>query len=357
MPKTQHLDRALRALLPALLPWGLGLLAAATQAAGLPATRVTDVADTLHGTVVRDPYRWLEDVRSPEVLPGERIYYLKRRPAGASSSWCCASAWRVPSACWSTRSAWPRPAGVPHAINYFMPVVGRPHAGLRHLGRRLGRRLAAPDGRGQRQADWRADPARARAHVSWTPDSRHLAFNQVRDLPAGAPETETFLDTTVFLLKVGQAGAARAPLFGPLVQTRTEARPARCGRACFAPCSAYMVARTTDTTVPEGKLFVAPVAALAGAASLAADLAGRPTRSPTCPAARRPALPAHLCRRAARPVIALDLRHPDAGARPHRGRADARRAARVRPRPRGVYTEVQRLQHARDAPRPGGHAA
>jgi prolyl oligopeptidase len=32
-----------------------------------PRTRVDDVTDTLHGALVKDPYRWLEDAKSPEV--------------------------------------------------------------------------------------------------------------------------------------------------------------------------------------------------------------------------------------------------------------------------------------------------
>ena len=32
-----------------------------------PATRRTDAADTLHGVRVADPYRWLEEEKSPEV--------------------------------------------------------------------------------------------------------------------------------------------------------------------------------------------------------------------------------------------------------------------------------------------------
>jgi prolyl oligopeptidase len=32
-----------------------------------PKTRVDDVVETLHGTKVHDPYRWLEDAKSPEV--------------------------------------------------------------------------------------------------------------------------------------------------------------------------------------------------------------------------------------------------------------------------------------------------
>ncbi|MFS8069632.1 MAG: S9 family peptidase, partial [Byssovorax sp.] len=39
----------------------------AANAKGTPMTRRDDVKDTLHGTVVEDPYRWLEDVKAPEV--------------------------------------------------------------------------------------------------------------------------------------------------------------------------------------------------------------------------------------------------------------------------------------------------
>lgn len=310
MRKTQHLDRALRALLPALLPWGLGLLAAATHAAGLPATRVTDVADTLHGTIVRDPYRWLEDVRSPEVrswlqaqgdyattqlaaipgrdamlariealsqatgdavrglvrMPGQRLYYLKREARGnqfklmlrtgldAANERVLVDPQRLADAA----------GGVPHAINYFAPswdgkylaygvsAGGSEAASLYILDVATGQNIGEPV------------PRVHEPHVSWTPDSQAVVFNQVRALPPGTPDTETFLDTGVFLLRVGDKPSQARAIFGPLVQTELKLDRLDVGQVLFAPGSAWMVARTTDTTVPEGKLFIAPVSALKG---------------------------------------------------------------------------------------------
>ncbi len=42
------------------------LVGCATPSSGPPATRQGDVVDTLHGTPIPDPYRWLEDQNSPE---------------------------------------------------------------------------------------------------------------------------------------------------------------------------------------------------------------------------------------------------------------------------------------------------
>ena len=39
----------------------------ADQAPAYPLARTTDTMDTFHGVVVRDPYRWMEDLRSPEL--------------------------------------------------------------------------------------------------------------------------------------------------------------------------------------------------------------------------------------------------------------------------------------------------
>ena len=46
---------------------GISLSATMPETEAYPATRVVDAADLMHGVSVSDPYRWLEDVKSPEV--------------------------------------------------------------------------------------------------------------------------------------------------------------------------------------------------------------------------------------------------------------------------------------------------
>lgn len=57
----------------------VALLSACTRngSPGAPATRTSVVVDTLHGVAIEDPYRWLEDQSSPEVLAwiGEQERY------------------------------------------------------------------------------------------------------------------------------------------------------------------------------------------------------------------------------------------------------------------------------------------
>ena len=50
-----------------LAPAALGIAAAASAAAaGPPPTRKDDVKETVQGVEIADPYRWLEDQKSPE---------------------------------------------------------------------------------------------------------------------------------------------------------------------------------------------------------------------------------------------------------------------------------------------------
>jgi prolyl oligopeptidase len=284
------------------------LLAASLAAfAGPPPTPVHDVTQTLHGVTVHDPYRDLEDVKNPATLnwlkaqgayaeqtlatmpdhaqlaerieglarstgdlvrqvvrlPGDRLFYLKR-PAGHSQYKLMTRAGLAgpETVLVDPEELTRRAQGVPHAINYFVPSWD---------GKRLAYGLSAGGSEdaslhvmdvATRKALGQPVPRVHEALVHWAPDSQRLTFNQLRDLPPGSAPTETYLDSTVYQLRVGAPARSARPLFGPLVDKALKLDRLDVGSVQFDPKGRFMLARTTDTTVPEGKLFVAPVADL-----------------------------------------------------------------------------------------------
>jgi prolyl oligopeptidase len=149
---------------------------------------------------------------------------------------------------------------VPHAINYFSPSWDGRYLAYGMSAGGSEQADAARAGRGPRQDPGCTRAARVSA-AHWLPDGRGLLFNQLRELPPGAPDTEYYLDSRVFLLRLA-APAAQPRRVRPTDSPALAAGPAGRGRAHHRARQPYMVARTTDTTVPEGKLFVAPVTQL-----------------------------------------------------------------------------------------------
>ncbi len=267
------------------------------------------VTDTLFGTRVADPYRNLEDVKSAQTqawlkaqgtyaadllgriegreamarridalgraagdevrhvvrLAGDRVFFLRRKVGESQFKLVMRQGEEGSERVLADPEALRRSTGVPHAIDYFEPswdgtalayglsAGGSEEASLHVVDVASGKALIEPILRVHQDA------------FHWSPDSRSLAYNQVRALPAGAPDTETFLDTTVFVIEPRTAGAAPRPLFGPLVNPELRLDRLDVGEVVFAPDSRYMIARTTDTTLPEGRLYVAPVAQLRAA--------------------------------------------------------------------------------------------
>ena len=200
-----------------------------------------------------------DTIRGVTRMPGERCYYLKRARGEQPVQAGDAPGRERRREVLVDPEASPARTGVPHAINYFRPSWDGKLPGLRHVGRRLGRRLAVHPGPGQRQARGQAHAARARVAAA-------LAARQpVADLqPAGRTASRRarnrHLQGQPRAVAASWAGAAAAGL-RPHRHARTWAWTAGRGRAA-SPCpgSPWVVARTTDTTVPEGKLFVAPLA-------------------------------------------------------------------------------------------------
>ena len=275
-------------------------------AAGPPAAPSQPVTDVLHGVRVADPYRHLEDLKNPATqawlrgqgeyaaaqlaridgrdamaqriealskasgdtvrairrLPGGQIFYLQRKAGESQLKLVMRSSLAGPERVLVDPEQLTRATGVPHAINYYAPswdgkllaygvsAGGSEDASLYRMDITSGKVLGTAIPRVHQDA------------VHWAPDSRRLTYTQLRELPAGAADTETYLDSTVFVIDADQPDARPRPLFGPLVNKALKLDRLDVAEVFFAPDSRTMVARTNDTTLPEGKLFVAPVSAL-----------------------------------------------------------------------------------------------
>jgi prolyl oligopeptidase len=288
-------------------PAGVGLCLAAIAAwvfaaePVLPIAPVRDVVQVLHGVTVHDPYRYLENVKQPEVqawlraqgevtrqtldridlresflkriealsaatgdsinsvvrMPFERIYYLKRPKGEKQFKLMMRVGLGGAEKLLVDPEVQAQSTGVPHAVNYFVPswdgkhmaygmsAGGSENASLYILNIDSGKTVGAPIPRVQE------------ALVSWLPDSKSLTYNQLKAQKPGQAEAETYLDSRVMWLKVGEAESKAVAVFGPTVTKNLGLARLDVGSILFSPDSQWMVARTTDTTLPEGFLFIA----------------------------------------------------------------------------------------------------
>ena len=282
---------------------GLGSSGPAVAADAAP---IRMVSTLMHGVRVDDPYRYMENVRDPQVrdwlvsqgeaargvldqidvrerllkrleavslatgdqigslvrMPGDRLFYLKRERGERQFKLRMRTGIQGQEQLLVDPEAISARTGVPHAINYFVPswdgqhiayglsAGGSEDASLYILQVATGQLVGAPIPRVQQGL------------VHWLPDSRSLTFNQLKMPVAGEPATEVYLDSQVLWLTVGQAQSAAIPVFGPTVTRGLGLSRLDVGEVFFSPDSRWMLARTTDTTLPEGFLFVAPAADL-----------------------------------------------------------------------------------------------
>lgn len=292
--------------MPTKLPFAFGLtLAAATAFAAPPVAPVRDTVETHHGVTVHDPYRYFENSKDPQVqawikaqgefarqqldaipgraailrrivelsdaegdvvgsvvrMPGDHVFYMRRVKGERQFKLVLRTQDGKDRVLVDPQVEQDR-TGVPHAVNWFVPSWdakyvaygmssgGSEQASLYILDVQSGTHLGRPI------------PRVTEALTSWLPDSRSFTYNQLRQLNAEDAETEYYLDSRVMWLQVGAPESEARAVFGPTVTRNLGLVRLDVGGITFSPGSVWMVARTTDTTLPEGNLFVARVADL-----------------------------------------------------------------------------------------------
>ena len=242
MPKSPTLNwkRLVSSILPLTLA---GTVFAATPPVAAPQM----VRDTFFGTVVEDPYRWLEDVNSPETVafmkahadfaratldaipgrnellaqitkldettpalirsirrvPGGAIFYLKRNATANQFKLYMRPRLDAPERLLIDPDALSKAAGTPQAINYFAPsnngkllayglsAGGSENASIYVIDVANGKQVAGPISRVQY------------SNISWLPDDTGFFFQRQQVMAPGMPETARYQKSRAMLFRLG----------------------------------------------------------------------------------------------------------------------------------------------------------
>lgn len=297
--------------LVAALPMLAALLGANAQVASpTVAPPAKDVPETFFGTTVHDPYRWLEDIKSPEAakwmkessdrshaalaaIPGrDKMLAALEKFDGSVSG-------RVFGVARETGDRWfferrgatenqfkllmregldgrervlvdpealEKKTGKPHAINYFatspggayvaygLSAQGSEAAVLHVLDTKSGQAVGRPISR----ADYGAP--------NFSQDGRQLIFSRLQPLKPGMPATEKYQRSKSYLMRVGGDAEKARPIFGVGVPG-VMITPAEIPIAVFTHDDRWILGYVYNGTQRELTLYVTPAApVLAGKA-------------------------------------------------------------------------------------------
>lgn len=296
--------RARTILPPTIVALVLRTVSAVAQADAPPPTPVRPVTDTVFGTVVVDPYRWLEDTRDTAVVQwfhaqqehtrrildripgradlvrrlnelsgavrtvgqvwigGDRVFYVERRPGEEVSKLFVRDSLGARERLLVDPEVLRRRDGPPWAIDYFAPSWdGRYVAyGVSEGGSERGalRIVDVPSGRVLADSIGRAPYA----GVSWAPDGRSFFYNRFPDLPPDASVVDSERNSRAYLHVVGQPDSSDVALLGPGASPELGIGEDDFPYVVTFPGSEWAIAELVHGVANELTVYVAPVAAV-----------------------------------------------------------------------------------------------
>jgi len=271
-----------------------------------PAAPVKNVTDTYFGTTVDDPYRYMEDMKNPEVadwlkaqadytrvtlskvpqrdtllkevqtfgdaaasrvtsvqLTGENVYYLKRNADENIAKLYVRQGFAGKERLLIDPDKVPAPEGKHNAIDYFAASpdnkyvaygisIGGSEESVLHV-------IDMATGKDTSDVIDRANFG----SPSWLADGR-LLYNRLQKLPPNAPVTEKYVNSRAYVHKLGANPDDDVPLLGAGLAPAVAVDPAEIPIVANPIGSKYLIGLVINGVQNEFKLYVSSVASMAG---------------------------------------------------------------------------------------------
>ena len=271
-----------------------------------PVAPVENVTNSYFGTVVVDPYRYMEDLSASNTvawlkaqndythlqldripgrasllariqeldnavaarvgdirrMPAGRYFYLKRLPQDNTFKLYVRKGLTGTETLLFDPETFAKAAGKPFAINYYQPsldggyvacglsAAGSEDAVIHLLETTTGREVDRPIDRAQFGG------------VNWRPDGKSFFYNRLQKMEPGMPETERYQKSRVYLHVIGADADREPPVFGYVVSPLVKMDPADDPFINTIPGSKYALGWIEHGTREDLTIYAAPLASI-----------------------------------------------------------------------------------------------